>query len=134
MPDALAILTAEDAAPLLRCEPTTMEEHARSGFLPAVKIGRTWLFPRAALEERLNELARQNVPAPDGAPTTAAAAAPTAAPTRARRTTRGHQAAAVLRSVPAPAQGSAPAPKGRQRRVLPTLPDLSGLTEPKGVA
>ncbi|MNL84786.1 Helix-turn-helix domain protein [compost metagenome] len=44
-------------ADLLDCEPSTVEEKARNHELPGVKIGRSWLFPRQALMQRLNEMA-----------------------------------------------------------------------------
>jgi excisionase family DNA binding protein len=51
------ILTKEQVADMLDCEVTTIEDKARSAQLPAVKIGRSWMFPRAALMQRLNEMA-----------------------------------------------------------------------------
>lgn len=53
----LDVLTAEDAAAQLGCEPSTIEERARTGDLPALKLGRGWVFPRRALDDRLNEIA-----------------------------------------------------------------------------
>lgn len=51
------ILNKDEVADLLDCEPSTVEEKARNCELPAVKIGRSWLFPRQALMQRLNEMA-----------------------------------------------------------------------------
>jgi excisionase family DNA binding protein len=51
------ILNKDQVANLLDCEPSTVEEKARNHELPAVKIGRSWLFPRQALMQRLNEMA-----------------------------------------------------------------------------
>lgn len=51
------ILNKDEVATLLDCEPSTVEEKARNHELPAVKIGRSWLFPRQALMQRLNEMA-----------------------------------------------------------------------------
>jgi excisionase family DNA binding protein len=51
------ILNKDQVAKLLDCEPSTVEEKARNHELPAVKIGRSWLFPREALMQRLNEMA-----------------------------------------------------------------------------
>lgn len=51
------ILNKDEVADLLDCEPSTVEEKARTRELPAVKIGRSWLFPRQALMQRLNEMA-----------------------------------------------------------------------------
>lgn len=52
------ILSAKDVAQLLQCDGTTVEEKARSGDLPGIKIGRSWIFPRMALIEAINTLAR----------------------------------------------------------------------------
>lgn len=51
------ILSKEEVARMLDCEPATVEEKARRHELPGVKIGRSWLFPRQALMQRLNEMA-----------------------------------------------------------------------------
>ncbi|WP_447775685.1 helix-turn-helix domain-containing protein [Variovorax boronicumulans] len=62
------ILNKDEVANLLDCEPSTVEEKARSRELPGVKIGRSWLFPRQALLQRLNEmaLAKAEPAAPQG--------------------------------------------------------------------
>jgi len=51
------ILTKDEVAALLDCEPTTIEEKARRRELPGLKIGRSWIFPKEALMQRLNEIA-----------------------------------------------------------------------------
>ena len=51
------ILNKDQVAHLLDCEPSTVEEKACNHELPGVKIGRSWLFPRQALLQRLNEMA-----------------------------------------------------------------------------
>lgn len=51
------ILNKDQVASMLDCEPSTVEEKARNHELPGVKIGRSWLFPRQALMQRLNEMA-----------------------------------------------------------------------------
>ena len=51
------ILKKEQVAELLDCEPSTIEEKARTGELPGIKIGKSWIFPREALLQRLNEMA-----------------------------------------------------------------------------
>jgi len=38
------VLSKEQVAALLACEENTVEEKARNGELPAVKIGRSWVF------------------------------------------------------------------------------------------
>jgi len=62
------ILTKQEVAELLDCELSTVEEKARSRELPGVKIGRSWIFPRQALLQRLNEiaLAQPQPPRPTG--------------------------------------------------------------------
>ena len=54
------ILTKDEVAALLDCEPSTIEEKARTRELPGVKVGRSWIFPREALLKRLNEMALGN--------------------------------------------------------------------------
>lgn len=53
----LAVLKADATAELLDCEVDTLNARALSGDLPGLKIGRSWVFPVAALEARLNEMA-----------------------------------------------------------------------------
>ena len=54
------VLNEEEVAALLDCEPRTIQEKARAGELPAIKFGRSWRFPRAALLEALDAMARSN--------------------------------------------------------------------------
>lgn len=58
------ILSKDQVASMLDCEPSTIEEKARSHELPGVKIGRSWIFPRQALMQRLNEIALAKPPQP----------------------------------------------------------------------
>lgn len=51
------ILTKQQVASLLECEPETVEEKARAGVLPGIKFGRSWVFPREALLTVLNKMA-----------------------------------------------------------------------------
>ena len=55
------VLTTDEVADLLECEPKTIEEKLRRGELPGVKFGRSWMLPRQALMETLNDLARKNL-------------------------------------------------------------------------
>ena len=55
-----AVLSEEEVAAILVCEPSTVQEKARLGQLPAVKIGRSWRFPVVALLESLNSKAKAN--------------------------------------------------------------------------
>lgn len=56
------ILSKDQVASMLDCEPSTIEEKARNHELPGVKIGRSWIFPRQALMQRLNEIALAKPP------------------------------------------------------------------------
>jgi len=51
------VLAPDVAAELVGCAVTTLEEHARSGYLPGLKLGAGWVFPREAFLARLNEIA-----------------------------------------------------------------------------
>jgi len=51
------ILNAEAVAARLRGDGGTGVDHSRPGVLPALKFGRSWIYPRAALMQRLVELA-----------------------------------------------------------------------------
>ena len=51
------VLDVDQVAELLRCEPTTVQEQARRGELPGLKLGRDWVFPVGTLLRRLDELA-----------------------------------------------------------------------------
>jgi excisionase family DNA binding protein len=44
------LLTAQEAARLLRVEPSTVYEWCRSGVMPHIKLGRRVLFTRRMLE------------------------------------------------------------------------------------
>ncbi len=48
-----ALLTASEAAALLRLDVRRVQTLARSGRLPGVRAGRKWLFPRQALLDAL---------------------------------------------------------------------------------
>lgn len=56
------VLDENEVAGILDCEPSTVQEKARSGELPAVKFGRSWRFPRTALMEALHKKAMENKP------------------------------------------------------------------------
>lgn len=49
MSDTPEILTAEDAAAILRCDYETVLRLLRAGELPGVKVGRQWRISRANL-------------------------------------------------------------------------------------
>lgn len=52
-------LTKDQVAELLQCDVLTVEEKARNGAIPGVKIGRSWVFVRSALVARMHELAME---------------------------------------------------------------------------
>ena len=51
------VLRPEAVASMLGCAVTTVRERARAGDLPGLKFGDDWVFPAAALQQRLTELA-----------------------------------------------------------------------------
>lgn len=52
-------LGADDCAELLHCSPEQVEELARAGEIPGLKLGRGWLFVRSDLLAYLAETARE---------------------------------------------------------------------------
>ena len=90
----LQVYTVADAAELLRCSPTTVEEWARDGRLAGIKPGGSWVFPAGALALRLDELALEEAAARRVKPTPAATTTAPAAPVR-----RGRKARALPRLV-----------------------------------
>jgi excisionase family DNA binding protein len=59
----LETIDASECAALLRCSPDQVEEMARAGDLPGLKIGRAWLFVRHDLLAFLAEKARDEAQA-----------------------------------------------------------------------
>lgn len=57
----MEVLTVEEAAVLLKLNPETVYRKARKGEIPAVKVGRSWRFPKEPLEEWLREEANKRV-------------------------------------------------------------------------
>lgn len=55
------ILTTDEVADLLQCDVVTVEGKLRRGELPGIKPGRSWMCPRVALLDALNQQARENV-------------------------------------------------------------------------
>lgn len=53
----LDVLQTDDVASLLGCAPETVRERACLGKLPGLKFGKDWVFPAAALHQRLTEMA-----------------------------------------------------------------------------
>jgi molybdopterin-binding protein len=60
----LSTLSAGQAAALLHLNVKRVQALARAGKLPAVRVGRRWLFPRAEIDRLLRA---QSAPAPAGA-------------------------------------------------------------------
>lgn len=52
-------INSESCAELLHCTPEQVEELARAGEIPGLKLGRSWLFVRSDLLAYLAEKARQ---------------------------------------------------------------------------
>lgn len=52
-------IDSNECATLLRCTPEQVEELARAGEIPGLKIGRSWLFVRADLLDYLAQKARE---------------------------------------------------------------------------
>lgn len=96
--------TMEEVAALLECTPETIVARIESGDLAGVKFGRSWIFPRAAFLQRLNEHALE-----------------VAARRREQRITRAQQTLAA----PTPAPSETGGQRGRaMRRVPPPLPPI----------
>lgn len=51
------IFTTDEAAQMMGCAPSTIEEHARNRVLPGVRMGHEWRFPREAFMKAINTLA-----------------------------------------------------------------------------
>jgi len=75
----LDVLTPEQAAEALGCEPQHVNELASQRKLPAVKYGRSWRFPVAAMNQFLAQRALDHIA------TAAATPAPTPMPKPAGR-------------------------------------------------
>jgi excisionase family DNA binding protein len=106
------ILDADAVAVLLRCDVGTVEDKTRRGVLPAVKFGRSWVYPRAALMQRLVELAleRSNTDLD--------------ASECGDEPGRPHSKAARLKPMMVPVQEAHSGARLRRRAVAPALPSL----------
>lgn len=56
-----SIMTIEEVAEYLQLHPLTVRSLARSGAIPAFKVGRQWRIKRDVLVQWLNDRAMQNV-------------------------------------------------------------------------
>jgi hypothetical protein len=52
------ILTSPQLADILHCSPRTIEDHARAGTLPGVKIGDAWIFVSDIILDAVRDLSR----------------------------------------------------------------------------
>lgn len=68
------ILSRFEAAALLDCEVTTIEEAARNRQLPGLKQGKHWIFPRQAFIHQINVMAMRGVGEPKASTTPLAVA------------------------------------------------------------
>lgn len=51
----MKVLTVDEVASLLRLNRVTIYRMAKSGSIPAVKVGKVWRFPEPAIESWLSE-------------------------------------------------------------------------------
>ena len=105
--------TLTQAAAILDCTAETVAERISAGDIPGVKFGRSWIIPRQAFCQRLNEMSLQDA---------------------AKR--RQNKTVALL---PAPHHSLMPQPhkqvqarSGRIARVPPPLPSLPSLVQSAG--
>lgn len=114
------ILNIDDLAELFACDKETAAARLTSGDLPGVKVGRGWIIPRQALFERLNEKALEE----------AATRREYQLATLKAAEERGkaiHTMSARVTAKPqtVPQLTTSQKPKGRKRRIPPTLPNLN---------
>lgn len=56
------IFTTEEAAEMMGCSPSTIEEHARNRVLPGLRMGHEWRFPREAfMRSPVSSTSRRNI-------------------------------------------------------------------------
>lgn len=102
MPDILSI---DQVAELLHCEPATAAEQFAKGVLPGLKFGRQWIAPRQAFFERLNALALEQA-------------------AERREALQRDRATAVAKGKALLTQNTLVSTPGRRRRPIPVLPPL----------
>ncbi len=66
----LDVLTSQEAADALGCEPQHLDALAAKHAVPAVKYGRSWRFPVAAFNQYLVQQALEHIVKVDQAPAT----------------------------------------------------------------
>lgn len=52
-----SVYSVDEAAAILECTRKSVEDHLRSGRLPGVKFGRSWVLPVQAFVQHINDLA-----------------------------------------------------------------------------
>lgn len=55
-----SVLTVKEAADLLHMHPTTLSQRARTGRVPAFRLGARWLFSERLLREFIESASLQN--------------------------------------------------------------------------
>ena len=114
------IYTAEQIASLLKCDKETAEARIRSGDLPGVKYGKSWVIPRQALRQCLNEMALSEA-------------------AQRKADLQGTRAAALEKGRPSTKAAAAPSPmlptseQPRKRGQSRRPPDLGGLLASHGM-
>lgn len=51
------MLELDEASAIVKCSIETLHDNLRSGHLPGTKFGASWVIPRRAFFDRLNEIA-----------------------------------------------------------------------------
>ena len=78
------VLTADEAAELLKVSVQTVLKESREGRLPGIKVGREWRYSRLALMRHLGQyVGEHGVPETFGADVSGQDHPPTTSPTRA---------------------------------------------------
>jgi len=108
------VLSTEQAASLLGCEPEQIKYLASRNQLPGAKVGRGWIFHAEALMAHLRRLCEANLEA-SNVPLLEAPLQPTKAPERTSEALKTPKGVPLL-GVPAP-----PRRRGRPRTPYPSL-------------
>jgi excisionase family DNA binding protein len=61
LPDPMRPLTVKEIAEILNCNPKTVYEAVRKGQIPAIRVSKLFLIPRAAFEKLLRDGATAEV-------------------------------------------------------------------------
>lgn len=96
-----ATYSMEDVKQMLGCEDDAIRGLVQDGLLTSVKIGRSWIFPRIAFDQSLNQLARDD--------------------TKMRQKQRRQR---IANSQGTPILMVSPVPSKSRRRIPPVLPEV----------